>query len=775
MRDARLRAQTFPPCPMPALFPPAHTRPRAAHWHAALNTLAIFATALFACAALICLIAYNWEDLHRFARIALVACAFLAPCALAAVRGKTPPDALQQALYLAAMLAAGGLFALIGQIYQTGADTWQLFALWAALTLPLALIARTRLCWLLWFVLVDCALPGALEARFQLWEQDGRLLLLALAAFHALAAALFAAPGRWLAREDARIARWLLAAAMVLLFFAVPGSEFDVDYRIDYHIHSALLGAPTLVFFYAVMLWLYHRCRRTCRPLAALAAVLVLLHAAIRLADVLHDFLDDGFLLSLGLLAPCALLIFGTVCLRNDLYPATPEADKPAPADDDVKLQVTDAHSAAGARVGVVPPAAEPSQGGRSHVAFGSGSEKQSDALFSSAPLGGTEAERQSIALPAGVGSREAATWKRMTDRRSRAGVSVGVVPIWLRALQTLLAWVATAFLIAASVGLVAALIPDTRGWRDEIGGVLFALLGSFYAWGSLRLLVHARHFLRQCALPLYLAAHALLYAAVFFLLDDLFLRSNWQIFVCATFCAALAALLARRALAHSRTFAVLGGSAAVLWAQLALIFDEKPTFAFALLPLVLVLVLTWRWLREEAPGVLNDALALALAALTLVSLVGGFIVASDIGLRTDASTWPLAVGTAMLALAVVVLARMLSPHNRRVALGAALCAVAVWVCFCPPFSPAPAGLWLPLASAGLLAAPLLYLAAFAGGHRLWAGLWLALWPPHFALAYYSSHEVSLLARAAQFALLALVAGTAWAMNRAPQTPESTP
>ena len=156
------------------LLPPANARPQAAHWRAALHTLAIFATALFACTALICLIAYNWEDLHRFARIALVATAFLVPCALAAVRGKTLPDALQQALYLAAMLAAGGLFALIGQIYQTGADTWQLFALWAALTLPLALIARTRLCWLLWFVLADCALPGALDARFEdsrmLWE-----------------------------------------------------------------------------------------------------------------------------------------------------------------------------------------------------------------------------------------------------------------------------------------------------------------------------------------------------------------------------------------------------------------------------------------------------------------------------------------------------------------------------------------------------------------------------------------------------------------------------
>ena len=662
------------------LLPPANARPDAAHWRAALHTLAIFATALFACTALVCLIAYNWEDLHRFARLALVACAFLIPCALAAVRGKTPPDALQQALYLAAMLAAGGLFALIGQIYQTGADTWQLFALWTVLTLPLALIARTRLCWLLWFVLADCALPGALDARFQLWEvEDGRLLLLLLAAFHALAAALFAACGA-LARNERAPARWLLAAAMVLLFFAVPSE--DSAYRYG---HSVLFGVPALALFYLVMLYLYHRCRHTCRPLAALAAVLVLLHAAIRLADALHDFLDSELFLSLAPLAPCALLIFGTVCLRNDLYPAAPTAEKPAPRGE----------------------------------------------------------------------------------------------PLWLRALQTLLAWVAAAFLISASIGLLTALFLRWAWQDDTTPSVLSAALGALYVWGSLRLHGHPRRFFQQTALPLYLAAHALLYVAVFSFVDDILniddiLDNAWQISVCAAVCAALAAVLARLSIVRSRTFAVLGGSACVLWAHLALFFHAEPSHASALLPLALAPVLAWRWLREEAPGVLNDALALALAALTLVNLIGGFIAASDIGLHTDTSPWSLAVGTAMLALALVVLARTLAPHNKRPRLGAALCAVAIWVCFCPPHSPAPAGLWLPLATAGLLAAPLLYLAAFAAGRRLWAGIWLALWPPHFVLAYYSSHDVSLLTRAAQFSLLALVAGTAWAMNRA-ATPESTP
>ena len=42
-------------------------------------------------------------------------------------------------LGLLALLGIGGLFAYFGQTHQTGADPWQLFALWAALVLPLRL------------------------------------------------------------------------------------------------------------------------------------------------------------------------------------------------------------------------------------------------------------------------------------------------------------------------------------------------------------------------------------------------------------------------------------------------------------------------------------------------------------------------------------------------------------------------------------------------------------------------------------------------------------
>ncbi|WP_373820267.1 GDYXXLXY domain-containing protein [Glaesserella sp.] len=42
-------------------------------------------------------------------------------------------------LWFCAAVITGGLFALIGQIYQTGADPWQLFALWSLLQIPLLL------------------------------------------------------------------------------------------------------------------------------------------------------------------------------------------------------------------------------------------------------------------------------------------------------------------------------------------------------------------------------------------------------------------------------------------------------------------------------------------------------------------------------------------------------------------------------------------------------------------------------------------------------------
>ena len=101
---------------------------------------------------LIFLIAAHWGTMGRFGQFALLQGFLLATCQGALLRpaGRVP-------LSLLALLIIGGLFAYFGQTYQTGADAWQLFALWAALTLPLCLGVRSDVLWAPWALVVMTA------------------------------------------------------------------------------------------------------------------------------------------------------------------------------------------------------------------------------------------------------------------------------------------------------------------------------------------------------------------------------------------------------------------------------------------------------------------------------------------------------------------------------------------------------------------------------------------------------------------------------------------
>jgi hypothetical protein len=64
---------------------------------------------------------------------------------------------LGQTLLTAAAMMVGVMIAVFGQVYQTGADAWTGFALWAALILPWVLVGRFQPLWLLWAVLLNVA------------------------------------------------------------------------------------------------------------------------------------------------------------------------------------------------------------------------------------------------------------------------------------------------------------------------------------------------------------------------------------------------------------------------------------------------------------------------------------------------------------------------------------------------------------------------------------------------------------------------------------------
>ena len=186
----------------------AGVTPDARAWRHFLDRLLLWSGALALAAAAVFFIAYNWNDLGKIPRFALVS-ALILVAVLGYGRWGTDTAAGKACLLVAAFLL-GTLLALFGQTYQTGADTWELFANWAALMAPWVLIGRFAGLWMLWMAVANVAIvlyfqvfPGLFGVRVDtermLWLLFG-FNTLALLAWEAAAQRLAWARARWAAR-----------------------------------------------------------------------------------------------------------------------------------------------------------------------------------------------------------------------------------------------------------------------------------------------------------------------------------------------------------------------------------------------------------------------------------------------------------------------------------------------------------------------------------------------------------------------------------------------
>lgn len=152
------------------------TSPDAALWRWFLDRLALWLGIALCAAGVICFIAANWEHIGKFTRLYGMQALVVAAIVIAARLGLARLGG-QAALWLA-MVLLGGLLALIGQTYQTGADTWELFSLWAVLALPWAFAGRHAAIWLLWITVANLALGLWADTVGGAWLNDERSLTL---------------------------------------------------------------------------------------------------------------------------------------------------------------------------------------------------------------------------------------------------------------------------------------------------------------------------------------------------------------------------------------------------------------------------------------------------------------------------------------------------------------------------------------------------------------------------------------------------------------------
>jgi len=202
--------------------------PTRAQWRAFLDRLLLWLGAVMLGAAAVFFLAYNWDDLGRFAKFGLAQ--GLVVAALAVLWWQGLERVTGKAALLAASIFTGALLALIGQTYQTGADPFELFAAWAAAILPWALLARFPALWVLWLVLVNLAVALYFQAfhgifgvlfgpERQLWLLFG-LNTVALAAWEGLARAGVAwLRERWAPRLVATASGAMATALMLMEIF----------------------------------------------------------------------------------------------------------------------------------------------------------------------------------------------------------------------------------------------------------------------------------------------------------------------------------------------------------------------------------------------------------------------------------------------------------------------------------------------------------------------------------------------------------------------------
>lgn len=249
--------------------------PSDASWRRFLDRLGLYLGALLLGAGVICFIAFNWQDLGKFAKLygmqALLAGSVGATLWLGTER------AVARALLLLSSLLLGALFALIGQTYQTGADTWQLFAVWAALMLPFALAGRWAPLWLLWAAILNLALYLYFDTGSRWWGsrlfggEEGRWFV--AGAMNLGLLALWEFPGqRWPSLRARLGPRLLLIAGLLPLtlaaLVAVIGDTF-MGARLFDLLAWLVLGALLFVFYR----WL--RLDLAALALLALAAIAV--------------------------------------------------------------------------------------------------------------------------------------------------------------------------------------------------------------------------------------------------------------------------------------------------------------------------------------------------------------------------------------------------------------------------------------------------------------------------------------------------------------------
>jgi uncharacterized membrane protein len=107
----------------------------------------------FTVAGIVFFFAYNWADLHKFVKIGLTEGVLIATTIMVLLPKIN--NNIRNVILTGASVLVGVLFAVFGQIYQTGANAYDFFLAWTIFVTLWVLISNFAPLWLLYLVLIN--------------------------------------------------------------------------------------------------------------------------------------------------------------------------------------------------------------------------------------------------------------------------------------------------------------------------------------------------------------------------------------------------------------------------------------------------------------------------------------------------------------------------------------------------------------------------------------------------------------------------------------------
>lgn len=222
-------------------------------------------------------VASNWQNFTRFEKLYAMQ-GLVALCVAGTVYSFYQARQSQQnatyrhklaAAFFCLAMSFGALFALLGQSYQTGADAWQLFAIWALVQLPLLWLVPNVASAILLMVTLNLALHFF---TLEWFNRDLNLLfLLCLNALFVFADEAITEKWNLPHRLLARAANVLLICSALFSFLSTPiFSPFDFIYLLAFcstvglvfyhlfkqdHLLSTLYFIPFIIFANCVLVY----------------------------------------------------------------------------------------------------------------------------------------------------------------------------------------------------------------------------------------------------------------------------------------------------------------------------------------------------------------------------------------------------------------------------------------------------------------------------------------------------------------------------------------